>query len=159
MSGKSLRIVQAGEAGKVRHRLRILIADDDRDTTLLLGAILRDEGDEVHVALRGDEVLDIVRLFRPDAVVLDINMPGMSGYGIAHEIRERYHNLSPLLIAMSGVWTSASDRLAGKELGFDHYLVKPSDPQHLLALLEPLRSGQSKSAGGEQSARGRGPPD
>jgi len=130
----------------VRHRLRVLIADDDRDMTLLLAAILRDEGDEVHVALRGDEVLDVVRLFRPDALVLDVNMPGMSGYGIAREIRQRYADLSPLLIAMSGVWTSASDRLAGQELGFDHYLVKPADPKHLLALLEPLRSGQAKSS-------------
>ena len=146
MAKKPFSVVQGGEPGKVRHRLRILIADDDRDTTLILAALLRDEGHEVHVALRGDEVLDVVRLFRPDALILDVNMPGMSGYGIAREIRERYGDLSPLLIAMSGVWTSASDRRAGQELGFDHYLVKPADPNHLLALLEPLRSGQSKSA-------------
>jgi two-component system OmpR family response regulator len=137
------------QGGGARHRLRLLIADDDRDTTLMLAALLRDEGHEVHVALRGDEVLDVVRLFRPDAIILDVNMPGMSGYGIAREIRDRYGNLSPMLIAMSGVWTSAADRAAGKELGFDHYLVKPSDPQHLLTLLEPLRSGRSKSASGE----------
>ena len=148
MASKPFRVVQGGqgEAGKVRHRLRVLIADDDRDTTLMLAAILREEGDEVHVSLRGDEVIDVVRLFRPDALILDVNMPGMSGYGIAREIRERYGDLSPLLVAMSGVWTSPSDRLAGKELGFDHYLVKPADPKHLLALLEPLRSGQSKTA-------------
>jgi two-component system OmpR family response regulator len=138
------------QGSSARHRLRILIADDDRDTTLMLAALLREEGDEVHVALRGDEVLDVVRLFRPDAVILDVNMPGMSGYGIAREIRDRYGNLSPLLVAMSGVWTSSADRAAGKELGFDHYLVKPSDPAHLLALLEPLRSGQSKSASSDQ---------
>jgi DNA-binding response OmpR family regulator len=124
----------------------VLVADDDRDTTLMLSALLREEGDEVHVVLRGDEVLEIVRLFRPDALVLDVNMPGTSGYGIAREVRERYGELAPLLIAMSGVWTSASDREAGKELGFDHYLVKPCDPRHLLAILEPLRSGLSKTA-------------
>lgn len=137
------------EGGGARHRLRLLIADDDRDTTLMLAALLREEGHEVHVALRGDEVLDVVRLFRPDAIILDVNMPGMSGYGIAREIRDRYGNLSPLLVAMSGVWTSAADRAAGKELGFDHYLVKPSDPHQLLALLEPLRSGHSRTASGE----------
>ena len=135
------RVVQAGDTGKVRHRLRVLVADDDRDTTLMLGAILRDEGDEVHTALRGDEVLDVVRLFRPDAVILDVNMPGMSGYAIAHEIRQRYGNLAPLLVAMSGVWTGAPERLAGQALGFDHYLIKPCEPQMLLALLEPLRAG------------------
>jgi two-component system OmpR family response regulator len=142
MASKSLRLVQGPDVGKIRHRLRVLIADDDRDTTLVLAAILREEGDEVHVALRGDEVLELVRLFRPDAVILDVNMPGMSGYGVARELRDRYGNLSPLLIAVSGVWTSAADRLAGKELGFDHYLVKPCDPEHLLALLESLRSGE-----------------
>jgi len=143
---KPLKLVSGNDAGNARHRLRILLADDDRDTALTLATILRDEGDEVHTVLRGDEVLEVARLFRPDVLILDVNMPGMSGYGIAREIRERYGDLSPLLVAMSGVWTSASDRLAGKELGFDHYLVKPADPKHLLALLEPLRSGQSKSA-------------
>jgi two-component system OmpR family response regulator len=153
MASKPFSVVksgQAGQTGQVRHRLRLLIADDDRDTTLMLAAVLRDEGDEVHVVLRGDEVLEVVRLFRPDATILDVNMPGMSGYGIAREIRDRYGNLSPLLIAISGVWTSASDRLAGKELGFDHYLVKPCDPAHLIALLEPLRSGLSKTGHGER---------
>src|SRR3954465_1098633 len=150
MASKPFSVVKSGQAGQVRHRLRLLIADDDRDTTLMLAAVLRDEGDEVHVVLRGDEVLEVVRLFRPDATILDVNMPGMSGYGIAREIRDRYGNLSPLLIAISGVWTSASDRAAGRELGFDHYLVKPSEPAHLLALLEPLRSGQSKSVSSDQ---------
>lgn len=144
-----LKLVSS-EAGRARHRLRILIADDDRDTTLMLGAILRDEGDEVHVVLRGDEVLELVRLFRPDAIVLDLNMPGMSGYAIAHEVRERYSALAPMLIAMSGVWTGTPERLAGTALGFDHYLVKPCEPKELLGLLEPLRSGQAKAedAGG-----------
>ena len=149
MATKPFRVVQGGETGKVRHRLRILIADDDRDTTLMLGAILRDEGDEVHVVLRGDEVLEVARLFRPDAAILDVNMPGLSGYGIARELRDRYGHLAPLLIAISGVWTSASDRQAGRELGFDHFLVKPCEPAHLLALLEPLRSGQARTAQGE----------
>lgn len=149
MAAKSLRVVQGGETGAVRHRLRILLADDDRDTTLMLAAILRDEGDEVHVVLRGDEVLEVTRLFRPDAAILDVNMPGMSGYGIARELRDRYGSLAPLLIALSGVWTSAADRAAGRELGFDHYLVKPADPAQLIALLEPLRSGQSRTATGE----------
>lgn len=141
-----LKIV-SGDTGKARHRLRVLVADDDRDTTIMLAAILREEGDEVHIALRGDEVLEVVRLFRPDAIVLDVNMPGMSGFAIAHEVRERYGSLSPLLIAMSGMWTGAPDRLAGRAVGFDHYLVKPCESKHLLALLEPLRSGEQKIEG------------
>ena len=105
----------------------------------MLGAILRDEGDDVHTTLRGDEVLDLVRLTRPDAVILDLNMPGMSGYAIAHEIRERHGALAPLLIAVSGVWKGAAERLAGQAMGFDHYLEKPCEPNEILALLDPLR--------------------
>lgn len=142
MPSKPFSVVKSGDTGKVRHRLRILIADDDRDTTLMLGAILRDEGDEVHTVLRGDEVVEVVRLFRPDAVILDVNMPGMSGYAIAHEVRARYGSLAPMLIAMSGVWTGTPERLAGQAVGFEHYLVKPCEPKLLLALLEPLRSGE-----------------
>ena len=141
---KPLKLVSGTDAGTTRHRLRILLADDDRDTALTLATILRDEGDEVHTVLRGDEVLEVARLFRPDVLILDVNMPGMSGYAIAHEVRDRSGVAAPLLIAISGVWTGPADRVTGKAVGFDHYLVKPCEPGQLLALLEPLRSGQQK---------------
>jgi len=129
-----------------RLRLRVLIADDDRDTATTLAMVLRDEGDEVHTTLRGDEVLEACRLLRPDVLVVDINMPGMSGYAIARELRERHGTLAPLLIAISGVWTRSSDRLVGTAVGFDHYLLKPCEPQEVLRLMEPLRTGSSSDA-------------
>jgi DNA-binding response OmpR family regulator len=142
-SGRNLRVVPAGDAqsGGKRLPLRVLIADDDRDTAMTLGMVLRDEGHEVHTTLRGDEVLDTCRLLRPDVVIVDINMPGMSGYAIARELRERHGTLAPLLIAISGVWTKSSDRLVGEAVGFDHYLLKPCGPQDVLRLMEPLRRG------------------
>src|SRR5690242_11722467 len=106
-------------------RLRILVADDDRDTANVLALILRDAGHDVHVALRGDEVADIDRLLRPDVVILDINMPGMSGYAVAREIRERRGPLAPLLIAISGSWKDNADQRVAEQLGFDHFLLKP----------------------------------
>ncbi|HZD20373.1 MAG TPA: response regulator [Burkholderiales bacterium] len=118
----------------------MLIADDDRDTAMMLAMVLRDDGDEVHTTLRGDEVLEACRLLRPDVVIVDINMPGMSGYAIARELRERHGALAPLLIAISGVWTRSSDRLVGTAVGFDHYLLKPCEPKEVLRLMEPLRS-------------------
>jgi two-component system, OmpR family, response regulator len=145
LSSKRFRVVSPGDSSQPRHRLRVLVADDDRDTTIMLGAILRDEGDEVHTTLRGDEVLELVRLTRPDAVILDLNLPGMSGYAIAHEIRERYGALAPLLVAVSGVWKGTAERLAGHAMGFDHYLEKPCEPNQILALLEPLRRGGARS--------------
>jgi two-component system OmpR family response regulator len=138
-SGRNLRIVDSSQSGK-RLRLRVLIADDDRDTATMLAMVLRDEGDEVHTSLRGDEVLEACRLLRPDVVLVDINMPGMSGYAIARELRERHGALAPLLIAISGVWTRSSDRLVGTAVGFDHYLLKPCEPKEVLRLMEPLRT-------------------
>ena len=145
ISGRNLRVISPGNAEQTskRLRLRVLIADDDRDTATTLAMVLRDEGDEVHTTLRGDEVLDGCRLLRPDVVIVDINMPGMSGYAIARELRERHGALAPLLIAVSGVWTRTSDRLVGTAVGFDHYLLKPCEPKEVLRLIEPLRAGSA----------------
>lgn len=125
--------------------LRILIADDDRDTAHTLAMLLRDEGHDVHTTLRGDEVVDACRLLRPEVVIMDINMPGMSGYAVAHELRERHGPLAPLLVAISGVWTQSADATLGKAIGFDHFLMKPCEPRHLLRLLEPLRAAPDAS--------------
>ena len=111
----------------------------------MLAMVLRDEGHELHTSLRGDEVLEACRLLRPDVVIVDINMPGMSGYAIARELRERHGTLAPLLIAISGVWTRTSDRMVGTAVGFDHYLLKPCEPKEVLRLIEPLRSGSKES--------------
>src|SRR5262249_54335317 len=131
------------QSGAKRMRLRVLIADDDRDTATMLAMVLRDEGDTVHTTLRGDEVLEACRLLRPDVLILDINMPGMSGYAIARELRERHGTLAPRLIALSGVWTRSSDGLVATAVGFDHYLPKPCEPKEVLQLIEPLRTGSS----------------
>lgn|SRR5262245_10245248 len=128
--------------------LRVLVADDDRDTANLLAAILRDEGHEVHVALRGDEVSDIDRLMRPDILILDINMPGMSGYAVAREIRERRGPLAPLLIAISGSWKDQADQLVARQLGFDHYLAKPCEPADLVTLINAFgRRARGEASG------------
>lgn len=146
-SKRPFHVVPSGGQGPSRKTLRVLVADDERDTANMLALVLRDEGHEVHVALRGDEALEACRLFRPDVVIADVNMPGTSGYAIARELRERHGNLAPLLIAISGVWTTTTDRMLGTAVGFDHYLLKPCDPKEVLRLVEPLRSHQPQSGG------------
>ncbi|MGQ0654968.1 MAG: response regulator [Betaproteobacteria bacterium] len=116
------------------------MADDDHDTTEMLASILRDEGHVVYTAYSGADVLPAMQLFRPDAVILDVNLPKVSGFALAQAARSALSDVRrPLLIAISGVWTQAPDRLVGQQVGFDHYLVKPTDPNHVLAHLNVLR--------------------
>lgn len=119
----------------------VLIADDERDVVLTLESILRDEGYETRVAYSGDEVIKKVQASRPDAAILDIQMPGISGFAVAREVRAMYQPGTPLLlIAITGKWTKSSDRLLAGLVGFDHYLLKPYDPQDVLRMLAPLRT-------------------
>lgn len=118
--------------------LRIIVADDDRDTVWTLAAILRDEGHAVQGVHRGEELLRAARFMRPDVAVIDLAMPGMSGYAVAQELRNMFYPApAPLLVAISGMWLHGSDRLLALQLGFDHHLAKPCDPHELLAILDP----------------------
>lgn len=128
---------QSAQAKRARS-LRVLIADDDRDTVLTLAMVLRDEGHEVHGVYNGSDVLRAVRQFAPHAVVVDINMPDLSGYDVARAIRTRNRNV--LLIAISGIYKRDPDKLLAAVVGFDHFLPKPYQANDVLKLLEPLRA-------------------
>jgi CheY-like chemotaxis protein len=123
---------------KAARSLRVLIADDDRDTVLTLAMVLRDEGHEVHGVYNGGDVLRAVRQLAPHAVVVDINMPDISGYDVARAIRTRNRNV--FLIAISGVYKRDPDKLLAGVVGFDHFLPKPYQASDVLKLLEPLRT-------------------
>jgi DNA-binding response OmpR family regulator len=118
-------------------RLRILVADDDRDAVGTLLELLRDEGHEVRGVYTGLDVLDSVRDFSPDAVLLDIGMPRVSGYEVARELRIRYASARPVLIAVTGR-NDASDRMLAQMAGVDHHVAKPYDPAALLSLIAQL---------------------
>lgn len=120
--------------------LRIVVADDNRDAVDTLAALLRQAGHTVYCVYSGSDVLPTVRVARPDAAIVDIAIPGMSGYAVAQEIRYSFTDLRrPLLIAISGMWTSSADKLVAQQVGFDHYLHKPCDPGEVLKLLDALR--------------------
>ena len=131
-------------AAGARRRLRILIADDERDTVATLAAILLDEGHEVREVYRGSEVLRLAQEFDPDVALIDIGMPGMTGYDVAREMREQFGKGRPLLIAVTG-WKQASDKILAKLAGFDHHLPKPFEPQELLTLID-LRASPANGA-------------
>ncbi len=130
---------------RVPRSLRVLIAEDDRDTALTLMMILRDEGHEARAVHTGRAVMAAVLDFDPDAVILDLHLPEISGWQIASTIRARRAR-PPLLIAITGYFTKGADRILSQLTGFDHYVVKPCEPKELLKLLEPLRSPKPDSS-------------
>jgi DNA-binding response OmpR family regulator len=129
----------------VPRSLRVLIAEDDRDTALTLMMILRDEGHEARAVHSGRSVMAAVLELDPDAVILDLHLPDISGWQIASTIRSRRAR-PPLLIAITGYYTKGADRILSQLTGFDHYVVKPCEPRELLKLLEPLRSPGTDSS-------------
>jgi two-component system, OmpR family, response regulator len=136
-----------GSSGAPRRRLRIIVADDDKDAVRTLAAVLQHEGHEVREVYRGDAVLGMMMAFKPDALLLDIGMPGMSGYEVARKLRERYGDDCPLLIAITG-WKKTSERLLGQIVGFHHYVTKPYSADQLLALLAPLTGDEDATLPG-----------
>lgn len=132
------------QSGQERRRtdraLRVLVVDDEHDTVATLTALLELEGHIVQGIYNGSEVLPAVRFFRPDAIVLDLSVPGISGYAVAQAVRFSFTDVRrPLLIAMSGIWQESADRMVAQQVGFDHYLVKPVEPAELLKLIAGVR--------------------
>jgi CheY-like chemotaxis protein len=117
---------------------KILVVDDNRDAADTLSLLLRNEGHTVHTAYGGTEAIQIADAVRPEVVLLDIQMPRMSGYDLVRELRRHERAPRPLLIAVSA-WGQESDKLASRQAGFDHHLTKPVDPDALLQLLERPR--------------------
>jgi DNA-binding response OmpR family regulator len=122
---------------------KVVVADDDPDTVLTLSTLLEIEGYEVFAAHNGAEALDMAAKVDPDAVVLDIALPKLSGWEIARRIRERLGEAGPVLIGISGQYRQGADKILSQILGFDHYLVKPCDFRSLVALLPPARQREA----------------
>ena len=116
---------------------RILVADDNRDAAESLAMLLRLSKNEVRIAYDGLTALEIANVFHPDVVLLDLGMPGMSGYDVARRIRRTPDLNGVLLVAQTG-WGQDGDRRLSSEAGFDAHLVKPVDfdaVQQLIATL------------------------
>ncbi|HTM62651.1 MAG TPA: response regulator [Burkholderiales bacterium] len=139
---ESVQSPAAEGASRAKRRLRIIVADDDRDHVITLAALLMDEGHEVRELYRGSEIMRMVRDFDPDVALIDISMPGMNGYDAAREIRQEFGKARPMLIAITG-WKQSSDRILARLAGFDHHMPKPFDPKALLELIGPLATGST----------------
>jgi CheY-like chemotaxis protein len=115
---------------------KILIVDDVPDVADLLGVYLKNKGYEVRCAYSGPMAIACAAMFRPEAVLLDVNMPEVSGYDVARTLRDHTRAPRPVIVAVSAL-ADESDRVAAKLVGFDHFLRKPIEHERLLRLLSP----------------------
>lgn len=118
--------------------LCIFVVDDNPDATITLAMLLRDEGYIVHTCANPHVALNAVRGHKPDVCVLDIKMPGKSGYDLAREILAAGLTPEPVLIAMSGHYKKAAEQLMARAVGFRHFVPKGEDPKQLLEILDAL---------------------
>ena len=115
-------------------RRRVLIVDDNRDAADSLAALVGLAGHDVRVVHDGPAALTVAEAFRPEVVLLDIGLPGMSGYEVARRLRGLPPTAGAVLAALTG-YGQDEDRRQSREAGIDHHLVKPPDPDALRRLL------------------------
>lgn len=117
--------------------LRVLVADDDATVIALLSATLSNYGVECHAASDGQEALDLARQLRPDALVLDVNMPHLDGFAVLAAVRN-----DPVLretpVLMLSARHQEADVLRGFGLGADDYVSKPFNPMELAVRLKRM---------------------
>ena len=111
-----------------------MIVDDNVDSAESMSLLLGLSGHEVQAAHDGREALRVAPEFRPDVILLDIGLPGLSGYEVARRLRQEPALQGVLLAAMTG-YSQDEDRQRSREAGFDEHLVKPVDFGTLEALL------------------------
>lgn len=119
----------------------ILIVEDDRAIAKGLATNLEFEGHSVSHILRGDEAVDRVGSTRPDLLILDVMLPGLSGFEVCRQIRRTDRRLPILLLTAR---SDDVDKVMGLDLGADDYLTKPFSLTELLARVRALLRRQDR---------------
>ena len=101
----------------------VLVVDDNKFAAVALGKLLKADGYTVHLAYDGESALEIAQQLNPYAIILDLALPGMSGYEVARILKED-RGSSALLIALTG-YGQKEDRFMSRKAGFDYHLTKP----------------------------------
>ncbi|MBM4210174.1 MAG: response regulator transcription factor [Gammaproteobacteria bacterium] len=130
----------------------ILIVDDDRDLASMLAEFLGNEGFQVVTATEGGGALGLMAERPFDLVILDVMLPGSSGFDVLRQLRQRKPRLPVLMLTARG---EAIDRILGLELGADDYLPKPFDPRELAARIRAIL--RRVETAGDHSASAEGP--
>jgi DNA-binding response OmpR family regulator len=124
-------------------KTRILIVEDDPHILLGLEEILKSEGFEVSVCNRGDKALDAAAKFCPALIVLDVMLPGLSGYDVCKHFRAKKVATPILMLTAKG---QEMDKVIGLDLGADDYVTKPFGVRELVARINALlRRGRDQT--------------
>lgn len=127
---------------------RILVVEDEPDIAALLAYHLTREGFRVRTAAGGPEALEALSRERPDLLVLDLMLPGLSGYDVLAELK-RQPETADLPVVVLTAMREEADRIRGLELGADDYVTKPFSPQELvLRVAAVLRRVQAPAVAG-----------
>jgi signal transduction histidine kinase len=130
-------VTDPAESLQPASNLRILIAEDNRDSAATLAMCLRLDGHIVEIAYDGNQALQIAETFRPHVALLDIEMPGARGYEVARRIRSLNWSKDTFLIAQTG-WGRPEDWEKAVSSGFNIHLTKPLDYDALTKILDNL---------------------
>lgn len=132
------RALKAGDSGgdvpTVRNAMRILVVDDNVDAAQMLSLFLQSTGYKVSTVHNSMDALQCAEQHVFDAYLLDIGLPGMDGNELARHLRTLPNAQKAVIVAITG-YGQQFDRETATKAGFDHYIVKPADPQHLIAVL------------------------
>ena len=114
--------------------LKVLVVDDTMEVAQTVGWMLEEMGHEYRLVHDGRKAVEAAKEFLPDAILLDIGLPGMDGYAVCRALRLEERLRSTIVIAQTG-WGQDKDKASASEAGFDHHLVKPVAFQDLETLL------------------------
>ena len=135
------------------HKPFILVVDDDAEIRRLLAGFLREQGYRVTTASDGRKLLEMVQAAPIDLVILDIMLPGASGFELCRDVRAT----SSTPIIMLTAKGADTDRIVGLEMGADDYVSKPFNPRELLARIKAVLRRSQATSGAARPAGGRPP--
>lgn len=122
------------------HIKTILVAEDDPDTRIILQQGLMRAGFRVIITEDGEQALERFREFKPDLILLDIEMPRLNGWEVLERLKSGWRSRKVPVMMITGK-TSDEDKIKGYQLGVDYYVTKPFNIQSLLPIIKNLLSG------------------
>jgi DNA-binding response OmpR family regulator len=130
----------------------VLVVDDDASLRAIVCTVLGQAGYEAAEAGTGEEAVAMAAARRPSLVVLDVHLPGVSGYEVCRELKERFGSSLPVIF-ISGERVESYDRVAGLLIGADDYVCKPFAPDELVTRARGLIGRTTAKVGSTLTTR------